>query len=320
MNEDQFDRIARRLSGPLTRRGIVVGIGSVLLSRAIPASAASQIETAACGEAGAVCTQVKGCCSGLVCATSTINTTYGVCVTGEGEMLPVSDDIVVPGSEGITDELAQEVTDASTGATDAASILDERATAAQTRKDTRRTKVQTHRDKVRARKDSHRLNSGTNDYTDYLDPLNRAPRLDLKWFNNTDDASEPEILRVKILGNYSVEVLSIASIKTRDDFPLPITIDSIPGVFDLLSNSTGPDAVGEKSWTPNDICPPTEDDDGDGVVLTVRRLGGTKRHELVVPCREPSGVTSAVAASSQSAKKTPKKPRGKKQTKRSKGQ
>src|SRR5215213_6937176 len=210
MNEDHFDRITRRLSGAFTRRGMVAGISGVLLTRATPASAASQIETAACGEAGAVCTQIKGCCSGLVCATSYTNPAYGVCVTGEGDMLAVSDDIVVPGAEGITDELTQEVTDASAAATDAESALDARATEMQSRQDTQRTRIQTHRAKVRSRKDSNRLSSGTNDYTDYtdyLDRLNRAPRLDLKWFHNADGTGESEILRVSNRGSVSVEVL-----------------------------------------------------------------------------------------------------------------
>ena len=33
--------------------------------------------------AGAVCTHRKGCCEGLVCATSHINPNYQVCIPGE---------------------------------------------------------------------------------------------------------------------------------------------------------------------------------------------------------------------------------------------
>jgi hypothetical protein len=319
MTDYHFDRIARILSSAGSRRQTLAALAALALTRPISASAASQIETAACGEAGAVCTQVKGCCSGLVCATSTINTTYGVCVTGEGEMLPVSDDIVVPGAEGITDELAQEVTDASAGATDAESALDARATEMQSRQDARRTRIQTHRAKVRSRKDSNPLSSGTNDYTDYLDRLNRAPRLDLKWFHNADGTGESEILRVSNLGSVSVEVLRIASLQTRDALPLTITIPPEPGTWDLLSNSTEPDADGVTSWTRNDICPAAEVDDGDGVYLTVRQLGATRSHQLEVRCRPEALETSAVAAKSQHGKKTGKEHRDRKPSKRGKG-
>jgi len=319
MTDHHFDRIARILSSAGSRRQTLAALAVLALTRPTSASAASQIETAACGEAGAVCTQVKGCCSGLVCATSTINTTYGVCVTGEGEMLPVSDDIVVPGAEGITDELAQEVTDASAGATDAESALDARATEMQSRQDARRTRIQTHRAKVRSRKDSNRLSSGTNDYTDYLDRLNRAPRLDLKWFHNADGTGESEILRVSNLGSVSVEVLRIASLQTRDALPLTITIPPEPGTWDLLSNSTEPDADGVTSWTRNDICPAAEVDDGDGVYLTVRQLGATRSHQLEVRCRPEALETSAVAAKSQHGKKTGKEHRDRKPSKRGKG-
>jgi hypothetical protein len=319
MTDYHFDRIARILSSAGSRRQTLAALAALALTRPTSASAASQIETAACGEAGAVCTQVKGCCSGLVCATSTINTTYGVCVTGEGEMLPVSDDIVVPGAEGITDELAQEVTDASAGATDAESALDARATEMQSRQDARRTRIQTHRAKVRSRKDSNPLSSGTNDYTDYLDRLNRAPRLDLKWFHNADGTGESEILRVSNLGSVSVEVLRIASLQTRDALPLTITIPPEPGTWDLLSNSTEPDADGVTSWTRNDICPAAEVDDGDGVYLTVRQLGATRSHQLEVRCRPEALETSAVAAKSQHGKKTGKEHRDRKPSKRGKG-
>jgi hypothetical protein len=319
MTDYHFDRIARILSSAGSRRQTLAALAALALTRPTSASAASQIETAACGEAGAVCTQVKGCCSGLVCATSTINTTYGVCVTGEGEMLPVSDDIVVPGAEGITDELAQEVTDASAGATDAESALDARATEMQSRQDARRTRIQTHRAKVRSRKNSNPLSSGTNDYTDYLDRLNRAPRLDLKWFHNADGTGESEILRVSNLGSVSVEVLRIASLQTRDALPLTITIPPEPGTWDLLSNSTEPDADGVTSWTRNDICPAAEADDGDGVYLTVRQLGATRSHQLEVRCRPEALQTSAVAAKSQHGKKTGKEHRDRKPSKRGKG-
>ena len=306
MNEDQFDRIARRLSGAFTRRGVVAGIGGVLLTRATFASAASQIETAACGEAGAVCTQVKGCCSGLVCATSTINTTYGVCVAGEGEMLPVSDDIVVPGAEGITDELAQEVTDASADATDAESALDARATEMQSRQDARRTRIQTHRAKVRSRKDSHRLNSGTNDYTDYLDRLDAMPRLELMFSLDKDGA---EVLVVDNLDSDAVLIERVKSLQNS-------AISTNPAAT-VSTNTTY--LLNSKTWHGNDICPGSQPS-ANGVEVTVRQSGATWSHPIAVHCGETVATKRRDEATSQSAKKTKRTtPRSQKQSKRGKG-
>src|SRR5215218_9642249 len=227
MTDHHFDRLARLLSSAGSRRQTLAALAALALTRPASASAASQIETAACGEAGAVCTQIKGCCSGLVCATSYTNPAYGVCVTGEGDMLAVSDDIVVPGAEGIEDELALEVTDASTSATDAESALAAQVTDAQSRKDARRTRVQSHRTSVRSRKATHRLNSGTGN--DLID-LDERPRLQLKWINNADGEGNPadtEILRVYNRDIVSVEISRIESVLDQRidfDFDLPITL------------------------------------------------------------------------------------------------
>jgi hypothetical protein len=231
-------------------------------------------------------------------------------VTGEGEMLPVSDDIVVPGAEGITDELAQEVTDASAGATDAASVLDERATAAQTRKDTRRTKVQTHRDKVQSRKDSHRLNSGTNDstdYTDYLDRLDAMPRLELMFSLDKDGA---EVLVVDNLDGDAVLIERVKSLQNS-------AISTNPAAT-VSTNTTY--LLNSKTWHGNDICPGGQPS-ANGVEVTVRQSGGTKSHVIAVHCGETVATKRRDEAPSQSAKQTKRTTaRSQKQSKRGKGQ
>src|SRR5215212_4497567 len=123
MTDSPFNRVTRLFAESRSRRQTLAALGALAAVRLHPVHA-TQIEVGACGESGAVCTELKGCCSGLVCATSTINPTYGVCVTGEGDMLPVSDDLVVPGSAGIEDELAQQVSDAAAGANNTRSSLD----------------------------------------------------------------------------------------------------------------------------------------------------------------------------------------------------
>jgi hypothetical protein len=163
MTNHDFDRLTRLLAGSRSRRQALAALGALAAARLHPAHAATQIEIAACGEAGAVCTLIKGCCEGLVCATSTLNPSYGVCVTGEGDMLAVSNDLVVPGSEGITEELAAQVTETSADATAAQSALTAQESEIQARKDARnarelarRTRLQANNDTQQARKDANR--------------------------------------------------------------------------------------------------------------------------------------------------------------------
>jgi len=85
MTDHPFDHITRRLAGITSRRQALAALGALAAARLHPTQAASQLEVAGCGAAGAVCTMIKGCCDGLVCATSMINPNYGVCISGEGE-------------------------------------------------------------------------------------------------------------------------------------------------------------------------------------------------------------------------------------------
>src|SRR4051812_23862513 len=197
MTDYALDRIARLLSRPGSRRQVVAALGTLALTRARPASAASQIETAACGEAGAVCTDLMGCCTGMVCATSFTNPAYGVCVAGEGEMLPVSDSIVVPGADGITDELAQDVSDA-TSAADSTSTTDPSLTQGadiQARRAAKRTTNNTQQSQRRLNHgDTHakKLANETENRTAAQNKrdaraLKRKPQLDFAFFESTPD-------------------------------------------------------------------------------------------------------------------------------------
>ena len=167
MTDSSFDRITRLLAGSRSRRQMLAALGALAAARLRPAHAASQIEIPACGEAGAVCTPIAGCCSGLVCATSTLNPAYGVCVTGEGDMLPVTNDLVVPGSEGITEELAGQASEAAADATEGESLLAAQEAEIQSRRTARNTRqvhaaqpVQSNRDDQQSRKTTNRTTPG----------------------------------------------------------------------------------------------------------------------------------------------------------------
>ena len=167
-----FDRITRVLSGLTSRRALVATVSALVVAKARPAHAA-QTEVAACAAQGDVCTYLKGCCDGLVCATSMINPNYGVCISGEGEQVAVTSQLVVPGSDGVLAQLAAELAETETdGAT-----ADQAVAAQQSAQDTRRSKHRSRKDakrsKHRTRKDTHQASkhgeTTTTDTTDTAD-------------------------------------------------------------------------------------------------------------------------------------------------------
>ena len=101
----------------------------VVRLRSVPTHAA-QKKVPACRAEGEVCTHLVGCCARLVCATSHINTNYGVCIPGDGDHLTVTDQLVVPAREGLTAELSVTLTDTEADAAAAAEIVATRADAA----------------------------------------------------------------------------------------------------------------------------------------------------------------------------------------------
>jgi hypothetical protein len=311
MMDAHFDRWTRLLTRAGSRRQALAVFGALAAARLRRADA-EQIEVAACGEVGAVCTALAGCCEGLVCATSTVNPTYGVCVTGEGDIVAVTDDLVVPGSEGIEDELAAQVSDAAAEASDARSTLGAQGDKGAKRRTgtdvgttgttTTSTSAQTHRERVRARKAANRLNSSDDNKS-----LNRRPRLTLTLSDNA--GSGLETLRVVNDGGASVLISRIESLTPPFDFK-DLTITLGPGRTQTLRSDTD-------DWPAGEVC--TEGEPGDGIVLTVTKFGAFRSHQLEALCDPLAPAESTTTARSQSEKKTEKKGRAQKRSKRGKG-
>ena len=85
---------------------------------------------------------IKGCCDGLVCATSLINPNYGVCISGEGDQVAVTSQLVVPESDGVMAQLAAELAEAEADGAEGAQVIEARQSA----QDTRRSKHRTRKD------------------------------------------------------------------------------------------------------------------------------------------------------------------------------
>ena len=288
MDGAQFDRIVRTLAGVRSRRHLLAALAAVVLPRTAPVLA-NQIEIPACAEAGSVCTLIRGCCSGLVCATSYINTGYGVCVTGEGGMLPVSDDIVMPASEGIEAELAQEVADVAASATtttDPDADRQARIDAKRAKKDTRRATRKTTNDTQRTTKDTRRNTRR----------LNQAPQISLEFFQqvppqSTADKGQPEIVRVHNHDNVGVVLTRVESMNQPHIVStLSVTIP-VGGTYLLESgkytSNPPPSTSVATVWTKETVCPV-----GGGVNLTANQSGGTQTHRFSVLCGAAANYAS----------------------------
>jgi hypothetical protein len=156
MTDHPFDRLARLLAGTTSRRQTLAALGALAAARVQPTQAASQLQVATCGATGAVCTHLKGCCEGLVCATSHINPNYGVCIAGEGDHLAVTTQLVVPGDDAVVTTLTAELAETEEDGAAAAEVLEARQAAKDTRRSTRRSRNDTQRSKQQSRQDTKR--------------------------------------------------------------------------------------------------------------------------------------------------------------------
>jgi hypothetical protein len=148
MIRTRFDRIGRGLSAVTSRRGVLAALGTVFA--VIPRHTRAQRQAPTCGAEGEVCTHLAGCCAGLVCATSMINTTYGICIPGEGDVAAVTRALVTPGDADMVAALGEELVDREEEAVLAEELLDQRTARIEERQERQRAKKQTQRDRRRA--------------------------------------------------------------------------------------------------------------------------------------------------------------------------
>ena len=105
MDAARFARLAREFAKTLNRRRLVTGTSALLAMLSQRDATAFQLGTAACAELGAVCTLVSRCCDGLTCVTSAINTSYGLCVPGDGGMVSTGTTLISPFGETAVEEV-----------------------------------------------------------------------------------------------------------------------------------------------------------------------------------------------------------------------
>ena len=106
MDDAKVDRLARVFTKTVSRRWLVLLVGAAVGTLRQQKIRGFQLGPPTCRKQGAVCTLLFGCCDGLTCATSAINTSYGICVPGEGGMVSTGTSLISPFSDTAVEEIS----------------------------------------------------------------------------------------------------------------------------------------------------------------------------------------------------------------------
>jgi hypothetical protein len=244
MDDAKFNRLARAFDMSGSRRWLIAVLGAVLgtvsgFLRQL-AAGASQLGPRTCRAKGNACTLSAGCCDGLTCATSSINTSYGICVPGEGGMVATGPTLISPFSETAVEEVAPRVQTASTApATDPKADRKAHIQELRARKDEKRSKQRTRLDTKRStqqtRKDEqqNRESEAGKSEAGKTVGASLGPQLQLELILSTEDDSKTAAVE-----NVNVETVKVTNL---DDVNIVITrIESILAPKDGTSLTTSP--------------------------------------------------------------------------------
>jgi hypothetical protein len=310
MDDAKFDRLALALAKLLNRRLTVALISGVAGMVGQQVARGFQLGPATCGQEGAVCTLVFACCDGLTCVTSAINTSYGVCLPGEGGMISTGTTLISPFSETVVEEVSALMETASTTPeTDPRADREARVAEIRARKKTKRTdrktRLETKRATVQTRKEENRnrqrdAREAEEDDRETEEPV-RGPQLQLKLlFRNVDPDSEVdgdqlvpiEVVRVTNRGDDNVVLTRIETI-TGTSLGADLTTPQftlLPGKsYSFVSGLPTEDAANatkaQYRWLDKVACDETIQKQGYRVKAAFSR--GGKNYEFVVRCDGP---------------------------------
>ena len=336
MDDAKFDRLARVFAKSVSRRQMVAAISAATGVLGQQSARGSQLGPATCGEQGAVCTLVLGCCDGLTCVTSAINTSYGICVPGDGGMVSTGTTLISPFSETAVEDVSSLLeTTSVTPATDPLAERQARIAETRARKDTRRTEQQTQSDTNRAQRKTRldtkraalrsRKDEKRNRQREARDPRDpeeapSGPQLELTLLLREADGDSTTD------GNQLVPI-DVVRVTNRDDVNVLLTaIETIKGAFNGAELSTpqftlGPgesysfisgirtddaaNAANDKyHWLDKVACDGTIPRQGYRVKAAFSR--GAESHEFVVHCHKRR-VTSAIETPAATTRRKRKK-------------
>ena len=290
MNDAKFDRLAQAFAKTVSRRWLVALAGAAAGILRQEAARGSQLGPPTCGEQGAVCTLLSGCCDGLTCATSAINTSYGICVPGEGGMVSTGTTLISPFSETAVEEVAPLVQAASTAPTtdpqaereahiaELRARKDAKSSKRKTRLDSKRSTQQTRRDEQRNR----RLDAREAEE----DAL--GPHLKFELFN-PGGSTGTETLRITNFDEASVLLAKIESLlqpqnnnKTNRTLLPGRSFNYYSGIPGEISNQD------EQLWINQPICSGVV---GAGFRVTIGVNANSEVQQHVILCDGPSVIT-----------------------------
>jgi hypothetical protein len=302
MNDAKFDRMARAFAMTVSRRWLVALAGAATGVLGQQAASGSQLGPATCGEQGAVCTLLSGCCDGLTCATSAINTSYGICVPGDGGMVSTGTTLISPFSETAVEEvtaLVQAVPAAPT--TDPQAEREARIAEIRARKDAKRTKrktrLDTHRTNVQTRKDANRTEKRNRQLeAREAAELALGPQLQLELILSNEDDSKTtndptkvpvETVKVTNLDDVNIVLTRIESLLApKDGISLttsPSRFTLVPGEsYFFVSGLTTADATDQRfDWTTAIAC---NGSPGAGYLVKAAFSVNAENHDFAVLC------------------------------------
>jgi hypothetical protein len=335
MDDAKFDRLARVFAKTVSRRQMAAVIGAAIGVLGQQGTRGSQLAPATCGEQGAVCTLILGCCDGLTCVTSAVNTSYGICVPGEGGMVSTGTTLISPFSETAVEDVSSLLeTTSVTPAPDPLAERQARIAETRARKDTRRTEQQTQSDTNRAQRKTRldtkraalrsRKDEKRNRQREARDPRDpeeapSGPQLELTLLSREADGDSTTD------GNQLVPI-DVVRVTNRDDVNVLMTaIETLKGAFNRAELSTpqftlspgesysfisgirtddAANAANDKyHWLDKVACDGTIPRQGYRVKAAFSR--GAESHEFVVHCpkRRVTGAIETPAATTRPARK-----------------
>jgi hypothetical protein len=303
MDDSDFDRLARALSAIRSRRGFLAVAGGFAALLAPRIAGAAQLGPSSCGSAGDVCTMMMGCCDGLTCATSAINTNYGVCVTGEGERTVVGTTLISPFADGVEEQVTVLANQVATAASDTTGT--DRQAELEARKDEKKARRETRQDEIKARRDAQQSKRELRrDDRQTESVVAQGPRLRLEYSppgtrQELDSTAEVpsvvtvpvgELVRVTNLSQervtlHRIEPIGRPGVSGADSFD----VDLDPGDWFFFESGVTPDPFdnvfdGDYTWTPETIC---NGGVGAGFIVFASFPSSDEIHRFTILCDTP---------------------------------
>lgn len=289
MDTARFDKLTRSLSRGLSRRGALALLGGAV-AVASQRGASAQLGLT-CGSLGKPCTMLAGCCDGLTCVTSAINTNYGVCLSGgSGGTVSSGTQLVLPfeSAQGSSSTGVDSST-TSTGTTAPTTTTTGTTTSATDAKAARKAKRQTRRTSRRSKSKSRRTTQETKRKQRRDDAVIAAgPELEFSIFSKTatngaDKGQEYEELLVRNVSDKSALVNEVKVLSDNEGTSLKFTVSS-GGTLGLVSGRPNDATVdsGQYFWRVPDVC--TGVDIGYGWVVKAAFSGEVENRTYTILC------------------------------------